>query len=213
MEKSIETIWKEGFVSHDALLAPKLNDLYTQKSMSIIDKTVRMFKINLVALPVFGAVMLVISFFQGVPLMGASLFVLLTALVVFGKRELDRLEDIDKGASSYLYLKAFDAWLKQKIALFTKVYRVFYPLFFLSMVAGLWFSEVGESLMETVVAENPGIYLVNGIPVFWLLGVLLIAGLLGVSAGALYRFDVKLVYGRVFEKLDEIIADMEELRS
>ena len=25
MEKSIETIWKEGFVSHDALLAPKLN--------------------------------------------------------------------------------------------------------------------------------------------------------------------------------------------
>ena len=41
----------------------------------------------------------------------------------------------------------------------------------------------------------------------------MIAGLLVVVAGPLYRFDVKLVYGRVFEKLDEIIADMEELRS
>ena len=28
MEKSIETIWKEGFLEKDVLLAPKLNDLY-----------------------------------------------------------------------------------------------------------------------------------------------------------------------------------------
>ena len=125
----------------------------------------------------------------------------------------DRLGDIDRGVSSYQYLKAFDGWLKQKIALFTKVHRVFYPLFFLSMVAGLWFSEVGENLMETLVAQNPGIYLVNGVPVYWLLGVLVIAGLLVVAAGPLYRLDVKIVYGRVYKKLDEIIADMEELRS
>ena len=28
MEKSIESIWKEGFLKSDALVAPKLNDLY-----------------------------------------------------------------------------------------------------------------------------------------------------------------------------------------
>ena len=38
MEKSIETIWKEGFMKDDALVAPKLNDLYNQKSANIIDK-------------------------------------------------------------------------------------------------------------------------------------------------------------------------------
>jgi hypothetical protein len=30
MEKSIETIWKEGFLKNDALIAPKINNLYTQ---------------------------------------------------------------------------------------------------------------------------------------------------------------------------------------
>jgi len=38
MEKSIETIWKEGFLESDALVAPKLNDLYNQKSIHIVDK-------------------------------------------------------------------------------------------------------------------------------------------------------------------------------
>ena len=31
MEKTIEAVWKEGFVDDDALVAPKLNDLYNHK--------------------------------------------------------------------------------------------------------------------------------------------------------------------------------------
>ena len=31
MEKSIESIWKQGFLNSDALVAPKLNNLYNQK--------------------------------------------------------------------------------------------------------------------------------------------------------------------------------------
>jgi hypothetical protein len=31
MEKSIENIWKEGFLKNDALVAPTLNNLYNQK--------------------------------------------------------------------------------------------------------------------------------------------------------------------------------------
>ena len=44
MEKSIETIWKQGFLKSDALVAPKLNDLYNQKSTHIIDKFNNMFR-------------------------------------------------------------------------------------------------------------------------------------------------------------------------
>jgi hypothetical protein len=36
---------------------------------------------------------------------------------------------------------------------------------------------------------------------------------MAVFGGSIYKWDVDLVYGRVFKKLDEIIADMEELRS
>ena len=82
MEKSIETIWKEGFLKSDALVAPKLNDLYNQKSKHIIDKFKRMFKINLIAIVAGSFVVLVASFIVGIPYMGVSLFVLLNVLVI-----------------------------------------------------------------------------------------------------------------------------------
>ena len=50
MEKSIETIWKEGFIKNDALVAPKLNDLYNQKSIDIVEKFKRMYKLNRIAI-------------------------------------------------------------------------------------------------------------------------------------------------------------------
>ena len=46
MEKSIESIWKEGFLQKNALVVPKLNNLYDKKSIHIIDKFKRMFKIS-----------------------------------------------------------------------------------------------------------------------------------------------------------------------
>ena len=58
MEKSIESIWKEGFLDSNAMVAPKLNNLYNKKSIHIIDKFKRMFKINLNALVVFSFVIL-----------------------------------------------------------------------------------------------------------------------------------------------------------
>ena len=58
MENSIETIWKEGFLKNDALVAPKLNDLYNQKSLHLIDQLKRMFKINLMAILAFAIAVL-----------------------------------------------------------------------------------------------------------------------------------------------------------
>jgi len=57
MEKSIENIWKEGFLKNDALVVPKINNLYDQKSIHIIDKFKRMFKINLIAIVFFAFAM------------------------------------------------------------------------------------------------------------------------------------------------------------
>ena len=65
MEKSIETIWKEGFLKSDALVAPKLNNLYNQKSKHTIDKLMRMGEINLVAIMIGAFSILVGSIFAG----------------------------------------------------------------------------------------------------------------------------------------------------
>lgn len=51
-----------------------------------------------------------------------------------------------------------------------------------------------------------------GVPVVWSIGVIIIATLMSIFAGEIYRMDLKLGYGKVLGKLYEIIADMESLR-
>ena len=82
MERSIENIWKEGFLKSDALVAPTINNLYTKKSIHIIDKFKRMFKINLIAIVAFSFIFLIASFFVGIPITGILFFMTLTVLVI-----------------------------------------------------------------------------------------------------------------------------------
>jgi hypothetical protein len=44
-------------------------------------------------------------------------------------------------------------------------------------------------------------------------GVFAVATIMGLFGERIYRWDVNVVYGNVFKKLEEIIADMEELRA
>ena len=211
MEKSIETIWKEGFLESDALVAPKLNNLYTQKSIHIIDKFTRMFSINLKALVVFSFVVLVASFFVQIPVLGVLMFILFNIIVIVNRKLLKGIKEIDKNVSSYQYLKAFDNWMKAQILTNVKMSRFIYPYTFLAMIAGFWFSSNFQEAFNEILGSHQ-IYFLKGIPVFWVLGIVLITGVLAYFGGALYKLDLKIVYGRVLRKLDEIIADMDELR-
>ena len=104
MEKSIETIWKEGFLKSDALVAPKLNDLYNQKSTHLVDKYKRMFKINLIAVVVGSFLILGASIILGIPVMGVGYFIILNAIVIVNRKLLPELEKIDKNVSSYHFI-------------------------------------------------------------------------------------------------------------
>ena len=212
MDKSIESIWKEGFMDEEALVAPKLNDLYSQKSATIVDKFTRMLRINLWALAVAGAVALVASFPLGIPYLGVLFCLQMAVLALTGKRHLARLAQTDRGASSYDYLKAFDTWLKGTIAFYTRVYRILYPTLVLTIMAGMWFADAGTSMQKTMLKEFPDLFMLYGLPVYGTIGTLFIALLLGVFAGPLYRLDLSTVYGGEMKKLEELIADMEELR-
>ena len=108
--------------------------------------------------------------------------------------------EIDKSVNTYQYLKAFESWWKEKLAINTRICRYFYP-------AVLLVSFLGTN------DEPITFYLVDGVPTLPLLGITIFAGLSSLFAGPISTFDVNLVYGRVFKRLDAIIADMEELRS
>jgi flagellar biosynthesis protein FlhB len=213
MEKSIESIWKEGFLKSDALIAPKLNDLYNQKSTHIVDKYKRMLKINLWGIVIGSFIVLIASFIVGIPVMGIMFFLIVNTIVIVNRKLLPRLEKIDKNVSSYQYIKSFDSWLKEQLSLNRRMARYYYPLFFLSIVLGFWFSNNFQELYQQIISSPNQIYFVNEIPVFWVLGIIFITGLLAFFGGRLYNWDVSLIYGRVFKKLEELIADMEELRS
>lgn len=218
MEKSIENIWKEGFLKKDALIAPKINNLYNQKSIHIIDKFKRMFKINLITIVAFSFVFLVVSVFVGIPWMGIIFFIALSVLVFINKKLLNDLEKIEKGVSSYQYLKAFNDWIKKQISINVKISKFLYPIIFISFIIGFWFKEaegmpLGERLVIEILYGFPDVYLVFGIPLLGIVIVIIILILLATFGGRIYKWDLNLVYGRVFKKLEQLLADMEHLNS
>lgn len=217
MEKSIEQIWKEGFLKSDALVAPKINNLYDKKSIHIIDKFKRMFRINLMAIIAFSFIFLIVSYFSGIPLMGIIFFVTLTLLVVINKRLLNGLDKIDKGVSSYQYLKAFNQWIENQVAINRKVSRFLYPIIFMSAIIGFWFKDakgmyLGERLLDKLLLKFPDLYLVYGIPLIGIIALIVIIGLLALGGARIYQWDLNLVYGSVFKKLEELMDDIEELK-
>ena len=218
MERSIENIWKEGFLKSDALVVPKINNLYHQKSIHIIDKFKRMFKINLIAIVAFSFIFLIVSFFVGIPITGVMFFVTLSVLVFINKKLLNGLDKIDKGVSSYLYLKKFNEWIKKQVAINKKMSTFLYPIIFTSMDLGFWFKDaegmpLGERLVNEVLLGFPDIYLIYGIPLIGIVIAFLILVLLAFFGGRIYKWDLNIVYGRVFKKLEELMTDIESLRS
>jgi len=212
MGRSIESIWKEGFLKDDQLVVPKLNDLYNQKSIHIIDKILRMGRINLIYIVILSVFFLVVGIFLDVVYLGIFLSLLIIAHLILALRHVKQLKEIDKNVNSYRYIKSFDNWLNNSISEFMLFSRFFYPLFFLSFTIQGRFSEDGEALISFLINKNPDTILVFGIPIFLMTGVILFAGLLAVFGGVLYKLDLNIVYGRVLKKLKEIISDMEELK-
>ncbi len=218
MEKSIETIWKEGFLKSDALIAPKVNNLYNHKSIHIIDKFKRMFKINLIAIVAFSFLFLIVSYFAGIPFMGAIFFITLMVLVLINKQLLNGLEHIDKGANSYEYLKSFNQWIQMQVAINKRFSKFLYPIIFMSFIVGFWFKDakgvfLGERLMKKVLIHFPDMYLIYGIPLIGIIILFIILTVLALFGGRIYLWDLNLIYGNVFKKLEELLADLESLRS
>lgn len=218
MEKTIETIWKEGFLKNDALIAPKLNDLYNQKSIHIVDKFKRMYQINLIAIVVFAAVLLLVSFTTEMAYMGILMFILFNAVVIVNRRFSRSLQEIDKSQNSYQYLNSFDKWIKEMVLVNVKLSRYLYPYVFLSMIAGFWFGGFGgdvpgKDFVNEIIIDYPNTYLVFGVPLIGILGVVLVVGLLAFFGGRIGKWDLNIIYGRILKKLNVLINEMEELKS
>ena len=104
MEKSIESIWKKGFDDKDALHAPRINDLYNRKSIHLIDRFKRMFKINFIAVAVGAILLLIVSYLVGILYMGIGFMLIALSILFINYKQSKYLEKIDNSLDSYRYL-------------------------------------------------------------------------------------------------------------
>ena len=218
MEKSIETIWKEGFINNDALIAPKINDLYNQKSIDIVDKFRRMYKINIIGILLFAVILLPVNIAVKIPYMGIPMFFLFIFIASYAIKFKKKLDTIDKNLNSYQYLKSFDNWTKEMIHFNTKFSRFLYPFVFLSLVAGFWFGGFGgnipgQDVVDLLLINYPDMLMVFDTPLFIILGLIFGVAFLAYFGGRIGKWDLNLGYGRILRRLDTLLKDMEELRA
>lgn len=211
MEKSIENIWKEGFLKNDAFVAPQINSLYTRKSLHLIDKFKRMMKVNIYVILVFAVLNMGLYTALGAPIAGLIIFFLLMGLCRISIQQAKTLKDIDTNLNSYEYLRSFKNLLNRAISSNIKVMRFFYPLIFLASLMPIVHALKAVEVTNEAIL-NSGFHLIYGIPtMMWILA-LAAAVIIYVFGGKIYRWDLQLVYGRIFQKLDELIADIEEFK-
>ena len=69
------------------------------------------------------------------------------------------------------------------------------------------------AVYRLIVESNPDVRLINGVPLVLIVGVVVTAIVVDLLGGVILDFDVNIVYRRVFRRLDQMVAEMEELRS
>ena len=213
MEKSIEAIWKEGFLKDDTIVIPKINDLYNQKSMHTVDKLMHMGKNNLIVISIGAIAFFIVGIFSGVPIIGTLMALSLFYLVYQGKQLSQRWETTDKGTTSYEYLKKVQQWRDEAMKGFTKTHRIFYPVFIMLFYIGMCQSNYGQENIQKIVAKFPDLDLWYNMPVIGTVTALTIALLMGLFAKSLYLLDIHMLYGNILNKIDDLVADMERLNS
>lgn len=213
MRKTIEATWREGFLNSDALVAPKVNNLYTRKSRHIVDRIQRMQRINEIAIVIGAPIMWALLSAVGIPYTGAILCTAWVGLLVVRRLYIAKFEAPDNSLDSYHYLKAFHGWLKDRMARSKRVQRHLYAVTFLALAIGMVASEPAQTLIRLVVENNPDVRLINGVPVVLIAGVVATAIVVELLGGVIFDFDINTAYRNVFRKLDEMVAEMEELRS
>ena len=168
-------------------------------------------KVNIYLILIFSVIVFCLYAALGTPVTGAFIFLLLMMVCWFSLKQRKGMKNIDTSLNSYFYLKSFNNWLKSAMSNNTKMMRFFYPMIFLAaLMPTVHVLKSDEATNEALL--NSGFHLTYGIPTFVWGIALAIAFVIYIFGGKIYRWDVNIVYGRIFKKLETMIADMEELR-
>lgn len=208
MENSIEMIWKQGFLNESSLVAPKVNDLYNQKSIHVVEKIKRRMKNYRTLNFVLIVVVPFCYYFLGVFWYGLAFSITTFFMLRYTGRIVSTITTLDQGASSYDYLKSFESCLKDIFAKFEKLGRFSYPLYTLILNSALWVGWHHLGIVSILQHRHP----TADIPLI-MLSFLGVQSLLAIVFSVkVVRWEIRAVYGHLLNKLEDTIAEMEKLK-
>ena len=151
-------------------------------------------------------------YFMDIVWQGVAISILMFFTGWYSIRQKRSIKTLDHGATSLDYLKSFDRCLKDALSGGEKILRFTYPLYFLIAMSTIWSAWNKGALTSKMYQKFPDVIFIGSVPLF----ALIIAGvatlLMFYFSDRIYRWDVGLIYGRVFRKLEETIAEMEKLK-
>lgn len=208
MENSIEMIWKQGFLNESSLVAPQVNDLYNQKSIHVVEKIKRRMK----NYKTFNFALIVFVpfcyYFLGVFWYGLAFSITAFFMLRYTGRVISTVATLDQGATSYSYLKSFDRFLKDIFLIDKNIARYSVPLYALILNSAIWSGWNKMGIIEILQHRHPTINIALCVQTFLVVHFLVTV----LFSGKMHKLGVRMIYGRLLDKLEETIAEMDKLK-
>jgi hypothetical protein len=202
MEKSIENIWVKGFIDTGKSPIPNVINLYNKKSSLLLEKIKYTYtKDNRSILFIAAFFGITLSLFGHI-LLGIYGMSLMIGMYFLNKKMLKKIETIKITNDNYLYLTTYRTGINKIISSTTKLLGFGLPT---AVIPAYWLFFRNTEIYIDIMSKTTSLQFVYGI-----VGFALIISLIGIL---IYRLTTKLMYGNQLQRLNDLINDIEELRS
>jgi hypothetical protein len=205
MGKSIENIWKSGYVNKQFIL-PEIEKMYNQKSISYVEKMIAGFKWEVyILIPATALIFLFNIWLENDNSILWGIISSIPSLIWFflGKEQLKSLKKLDYLLCSYDYLVSIRAKLIS-IRKYNKNLAIFsVPIFLFPLLLYTYYNQEGKMIGEIFGINGfnySTIYLFLLLPIFTLLTVIIA------------NINFKFVVTKTTTGIDALISEIEELR-
>lgn len=205
MEKSIEKIWTEAFINEQSLVAPKINNLYNQKSKSIINKIKRTYEIDNKGLIPMAIIVVIGMTFLSEIIIGLYAASLIICLYFFNSKLLSKFKAIDVKSDNLTYLKQYRHIINIIMKATKKLFVFAIPAAILSIFI-LAYNLKEKSFLSKFISNDTSLLKMISIG-------FLIAICVSIIGFVVYTISTKILYATHVSKLDDLIKEMNELKS
>jgi len=205
MEKSIEKRWNEAFVNEQSLIAPKINDIYNQKSKSVINKIRRTYEFDNKGLLPMAGIVVIGGILLSETIIAAYGAFLILSLYFFNTRLLKRFKTIDVKSDNLTYLKNYRRVINSVSKATKKLFIFAIPLAIVSIFA-LAYGVKEQSFLSNYISSETSF-----------IGILSVGLMVAIATAMIgyfvYTISTKVLYHSLISKLDDIIKELEELKN